>query len=144
MPGTFDASQTLAQSFAQSGVNFTTLGYDASFYNNTGCASSTGLFSHGDNYPDWVTGSNGKVDLRAVYVQCCPNSATNTNASYCPQFTWPTNVHYSKSPTTKLPVAFTTEAVFYAQSGYFVTIVMIQWSNVFACKSRKVLFLSFR
>jgi len=35
-------------------------------------------------------------------------------------------------------VYFTTEALFYAQSGYFVTIVMIQWSNVFACKSRKM------
>ena len=35
-------------------------------------------------------------------------------------------------------VAYTTESLFYAQSGYFVTVVMVQWSNVFACKSRKV------
>lgn len=35
-------------------------------------------------------------------------------------------------------VAYTTEAIFYAQSSYFVTVVMVQWSNVFACKSRKV------
>ncbi len=39
------------------------------------------------------------------------------------------------------PVAFTTEALFYAQSGYLVTVVMVQWSNVFACKSRKVILI---
>ena len=33
---------------------------------------------------------------------------------------------------------YTTEALFYAQSAYFVTIVLVQWSNIFACKSRKV------
>jgi hypothetical protein len=44
------------------------------------------------------------------------------------------------SSFTNTPVAFTTEALYYAQSGYFVTVVMVQWSNVFACKSRKVHF----
>lgn len=44
------------------------------------------------------------------------------------------------SPITGQRVAYTTESIFYAQSAYFVTVVMVQWSNVFACKSRKVKF----
>ena len=53
-------------------------------------------------------------------------------------FTWPTDVLGTISPISNLPVAYTVEALYYAQSAYFVTVVMVQWSNVFACKSRKV------
>lgn len=48
---------------------------------------------------------------------------------------------HTTSTITKRDVAFTTEAIFYAESAYFVTIVMVQWSNVFACKSRKVIMM---
>jgi sodium/potassium-transporting ATPase subunit alpha len=90
------------------------------------------------NYPNWLSLVNNKIDLRAVYVTCCTNAASN---NYCPLFNnWPdySSVVQTVSPISKVQVAYTTETIFYAQSGYFVTIVMIQWSNVFACKSRKV------
>ncbi len=89
------------------------------------------------NYPNWLSTVNNNIDLRAVYVNCNGNSTTN---GYSPQFTWPSwdSVIQNKSPISGNYVAFTTETIYYAQSGYFVTIVMIQWSNVFACKSRKV------
>ncbi len=88
------------------------------------------------------------IDLRYAYVTCCAD-----NVSYCSPFpqvststssAWPTpnvtdqNVLWTTSSISGQYVMFTTEALYYAQSGYFVTIVMIQWSNVFACKSRKV------
>jgi len=72
-------------------------------------------------------------------VGCCAD-----NLSYCSPFSWPEpnvpdqQVLWTTSSVSGYYVMFTTEALYYAQSGYFVTIVMIQWSNVFACKSRKV------
>lgn len=95
------------------------------------------------NFPDWISPLNNKMDLRAFYQTVTVNSL---GASvYTPKFTWPSGdaVLGTVSTITKQKVQFTTESIFYAQSAYFVTIVMVQWSNVFACKSRKVfLFLS--
>ena len=34
-------------------------------------------------------------------------------------------------------MCYSTEALKYAQSSYFVAVVMVQWSNIFACKCRK-------
>lgn len=103
-------------------------------YYNGGCTDTIGNIQAHQNYPNWMSPVNTKIDLRAAYVACCAKGSQ----SYCSQFTWPTNVVNTTSPISKVGVAFTTESIFYAQSGYFVTIVMIQWSNVFACKSRKV------
>jgi hypothetical protein len=76
--------------------------------------------------------------LRGFYVSCAKNSAGQW---YYKQLL-PTNFDTLDTSSSYFgegsPVAFTTEALFYAQSGYFVTVVMVQWSNVFACKSRKV------
>ncbi len=95
------------------------------------------------NYPNWLALVNNNIDLRAAYVKCCTNATTY---NYCSQFTWPAwdSVIQTTSPISGHYVAYTTETIFYAQSGYFVTIVMIQWSNVFACKSRKVMPALFR
>lgn len=95
-------------------------------------AISNGNLAANTNYPYWLSVINAKVDLRVTFVKCCGNN-------FCPQFDWPTHYLHSVSPVSGIEAAFTTEALFYAQSSYFVTIVMVQWSNVFACKSRKVL-----
>jgi sodium/potassium-transporting ATPase subunit alpha len=86
---------------------------------------------------------NNNIDLRAVYVTCTDSFKT---LNFTSQFTWPPweNVVKTVSTVSKNYVAYTTETIFYAQSGYFVTIVMVQWSNVFACKSRKVILILFR
>ena len=105
------------------------------------CPQATQLGNYADrlNFPFWLSTVNSNVDLRASYVVCCGDN-------YCPKFEWPSpdTLLQSVSPISGLPVMFTTEALFYAQSGYFATIVMVQWSNVFACKSRKVFIMVFR
>ena len=121
--------------------NAADLGYSG--YLALPCDGGPGSFSSNDNFPDWLSLNNNALDLRAVYVQCCPPP---NQANFCTQFTWPAydTLVQTHSPISKNYVPYTTETIFYAQSGYFVTIVMIQWSNVFACKSRKVRFLLFR
>jgi sodium/potassium-transporting ATPase subunit alpha len=118
------------------GYGNSSTGNQTSIYYNGTC-NTNNLLSN-QNYPNWLSLVNNNIDLRAVYVQCNANSiATN---QYQPQFTWPAfnTILQDISPISKNYVAYTTESIYYAQSGYFVSIVMIQWSNVFACKSRKV------
>jgi sodium/potassium-transporting ATPase subunit alpha len=116
------------------------------YFGNPNCtnASAIGELATGNDYPNWLATINNAIDLRYAYVQCCyPGSTT-----YCSQFnnTWPdpSTLVSTNSSNNGYPVMFTTEALYYAQSGYFVTIVMVQWSNVFACKSRKVMPMLFR
>lgn len=89
------------------------------------------MIQHGD-FPNWLATTNSRVDLRGAYSTC-------VNGRYVPDFNFPTDVLGTYSGISGNTVAYTTESIFYAQSAYFVTVVMVQWSNVFACKSRKVL-----
>lgn len=97
----------------------------------TPCTSS----NIGSILPNWLSTINSQVDLRGVYSTCL-------NGAYVPQLTFPpvTEVLDTWSHISGNYVRYTTETIFYAQSAYFVTVVMVQWSNVFACKSRKVKF----
>lgn len=98
------------------------------------------------NFPDWISTLNNKLDLRGWYLVANDGKQKTlcsiSPGTYCQAFNWPgpDSVLSTVSTITNMPVAYTTEAIFYAQSAYFVTIVMVQWSNVFACKSRKVSF----
>lgn len=83
------------------------------------------------NFPNWLSPINNQIDLRGIYSTC-------VDGRYIPTFVFPLDVLDTYSHISKNTVAYTTESIFYAQSGYFVTVVMVQWSNVFACKSRKV------
>jgi sodium/potassium-transporting ATPase subunit alpha len=107
---------------------------ESNFYN--GDCNQSHFKTHG-SFPNWFTNVNNNVDLRAVYVECCENKIQNY---YCPQFTWPSfeDIVHTVSPISGHEVAFTTEALFYAQSGYFSTVAIIQWSNMIACKSKRV------
>jgi hypothetical protein len=89
------------------------------------------------NFPDWISTINNKLDLRGFYLKVCETGVAGVNG-YCPAITFPTDVLTTTSSISGNTVAYSTEAIFYAQSGYFASIVLIQWSNVFACKSRKV------
>ena len=91
------------------------------------------------NFPDWLSTLSNQLDLRGFYLQNCTGTSTGPGG-YCPSITYSTGVLSTISNITGFPVAYTTESIFYAQSSYFVTIVLVQWSNVFACKSRKVFF----
>ena len=86
------------------------------------------------NYPNWLSTTNDVVDLRQVFLTC------NSDGSWSQAVQWPANgtcYWDTISTISNAPVCFTTEALFYAQSGYFSTVVLVQWSNIFACKSRK-------
>lgn len=91
-----------------------------------------------DNFPNWLSTINGQIDLRGFYVSC---KFVNNQWTYTRLIPDQQEVLATISSYTGSPVAYTTEALYYAQSGYFVTVVMVQWSNVFACKSRKVTYL---
>jgi len=100
-------------------------------------------------FPDWISPVTNEFDLRGFYLIANPGNGYNATpcaGDYCQTFNWPADdtILGTVSTITNLPVQYTTEAIFYAQSAYFVTIVMVQWSNVFACKSRKVLHFLFR
>jgi len=97
--------------------------------------SANATFSN--SFPDWISTTNNEVDLRGFYLKQCNNPAFG---NYCMALAYPSDVLTTVSNITHQPVAYTTESIFYAQSSYFVTVVMVQWSNVFACKSRKVSF----
>lgn len=45
---------------------------------------------------------------------------------------------YQISPISNRPVCYSTEALKYAQTGFFFGIVVTQWYNSLACKSRKI------
>lgn len=90
------------------------------------------------DFPNWLSTINGQIDLRAFYVEC---EVVNGQYSFRRIIPDQAEVLSTLSSYTGSPVAYTTEALYYAQSGYLVTVVMVQWSNVFACKSRKVTFL---
>lgn len=107
-------------------------------------AKANGNLQANTNFPYWLSTLNDKVDLRVTLVECCGAGGNN----FCSQFPgkWPdpSSLLQQVSPISGQFVMFTTEALYYAQSGYFVTIVMVQWSNIFSCKSRKVLLLLLR
>lgn len=113
------------------------------FSPNLGCSafivpcSNTYLTNYWQNknidFPNWLSTINNQIDLRGVYSTC-----DEITGRYIPTFVFPLDVLNTYSHISQNYVAYTTESIFYAQSGYFVTVVMVQWSNVFACKSRKV------
>ena len=91
-----------------------------------------------NEFPDWLSLNNNKLDLRPFYSKC---QTQGTDSIYVPAVIFPTGEDYVLnhiSPISGYPIKYSVEALFYAQSSYFVTVVMVQWSNVFACKSRKV------
>jgi hypothetical protein len=117
-------------------LNLAGTGTYPDYFHNISCPESVsrGYLKANTNFPYWLSTINSVVDGRVTFVKCC-------GENYCSQFKWPVLPHYLTdiSPVSNARVAFTTETLFYAQSAYFTTIVMVQWSNVFTCKSRKVI-----
>lgn len=120
-----------------------TLPFGIGYFGSTNIAAPTYIChplnkgaAFSDSFPNWLSTINAQIDLRGLYVECTGNSILNYGYNRLipdQAETLSTISSYSGSP-----VAYTTEALYYAQSGYFVTVVLVQWSNVFACKSRKV------
>ncbi|KAL4509385.1 hypothetical protein ABPG72_018316 [Tetrahymena utriculariae] len=87
---------------------------------------------------DWFTLSEGHYDLRKALVKCDPKTG-----AFVPWIHWSDcdiNKQQNWSKLTSQTACYSVEAINYAQSVYFLTIVLLQWTNVFACKSRSMSF----
>ncbi|EAS01865.1 Na,H/K antiporter P-type ATPase alpha subunit family protein (macronuclear) [Tetrahymena thermophila SB210] len=87
---------------------------------------------------DWFTLSEGNYDLRKSLVKCDP-----VTGAFIPWIKWSDcdiNKSQNWSVLTSQTACYSVEAINYAQSVYFLTVVLLQWTNVFACKSRSMSF----
>jgi sodium/potassium-transporting ATPase subunit alpha len=138
--GTMDANLNTAYTFNPS----------LPYFNNPYLPRNASVANLTGNFPDWIGDINNALDLRGFYLsnECAKGTFTNgyNISGYCQSVSWPTasQVLSTVSDHSGQVIAYTAESIFYAQSGYFTTIVMVQWSNVFACKSRKVIVSPFR
>ncbi|KAL4479698.1 hypothetical protein ABPG73_017919 [Tetrahymena malaccensis] len=86
---------------------------------------------------DWSNLSDANYDLRKSLLKC------NSQGKWVPAIDWSdcdVNSQHNKSDQVKLTSCYSIDAIYWAQSVYFVSIVSFQWSNIFACKSRKMSF----
>jgi len=84
----------------------------------------------------WDATKNGKVDIRLFYgrdrtpddfIGCRFDPGDDS----LPNF-------YKNSVITKSPICYSTEALKFAQSGYLVSIVCVQWADLMICKTRNL------
>lgn len=94
------------------------------------------------NYPttkrmfDWNTNLSSGVDARLFYYTLDPDTSwvkcrwdPVNEEEFVPRF-------YSYSVISNQQICYTSEALKYAQSGYLVSIVCVQWSDLMICKTR--------
>lgn len=96
------------------------------------------------NYaPDWIglTNTNGYADMRMSLIFCNSSGLWQQHGPAKTMTEMNTCRLNTNSSITKAPVCYTSESVYYGQSSYFVAIVMVQWSNIISCKSRKSSFI---
>lgn len=85
--------------------------------------------------PDWLYNSNQEVDLRLWYLECGYGGRVIRTAQL-------ENCRVNQiSPISHLPVCFTPDALKYAQTGFFFSIVLGQITNAFICKTRRQSFI---
>ena len=101
---------------------------------STSCPSTT-------DSVDWVYLGTASLDLRVTMLSC---NVMNNNVAAVTQSisNWGSCNVQQISPYTNLPVCYTTEACKYAQTGYFIGIIICQICNLFACKTRKLSVIS--
>lgn len=88
--------------------------------------------------PDWLYNNDKATDLRLFYLRCGNDNGTlyvysdvDFGSCYVRQI----------SPISNVPVCYTTDALKFAQTGFFCGIVIGQISNALNCKSRRQSFI---
>lgn len=83
---------------------------------------------------DWNGTRHNKVDFRLFYTgrdgdswSKCRWSNLNEGLPF-----------YRNSHVSESPICYTTEALRYAQAGYLISIVCVQWSDLLICKTRNL------
>ena len=85
----------------------------------------------------WDKTKHSKIDIRLYYADTRgPEYFTacrwNTNGGNFPNF-------YTRSVVSEdYPICYSTEALKFAQSGYLVSIVCVQWADLMICKTRNL------
>jgi sodium/potassium-transporting ATPase subunit alpha len=85
----------------------------------------------------WDKEKNGKVDIRLFYARDrtpsdwvqCRYDPSNEDLPKIYRFSNRSEMH---------PICYSTEALKYAQSGYLVSIVCVQWADLMICKTRNL------
>jgi hypothetical protein len=84
---------------------------------------------------DWNGFKMSQIDFRLFYVNRPPSSWTACR--WDPgSLSYP--AIYRISSVTNYQICYTTEALRYAQGGYLVSIVVVQWSDLLICKTRNL------
>ncbi|KAL4494140.1 hypothetical protein ABPG72_016096 [Tetrahymena utriculariae] len=111
-------------------------------YNNstnqdiTNCNDAKTLLADNSWTPDWFKVGDGEYDLRKAFVKC--NTETGNWESLVSKWSdCDVNSDHTHSSFVNNTACYSTDGLKYAQSCFFVCIVLFQWSNIFACKSRK-------
>ena len=81
----------------------------------------------------WGSNEGTSLDLRLFYTQLKPEA-------WAPCLYDPADEsipkHWRISDFTHVQICYTSEALFYAQTAYFISIIMTQWANCIICKTR--------
>lgn len=133
-------------------------GDDNTRYGNTNYGKLNNLLKNADAYDSdafydktttlaWDYTNNGRVDLRLFYSY---RNADHPNGSIREPTAWtkcrwdpgqetgfPDFYRFSHL-TDNWPICYSTEALKYAQSGYLVSIVCVQWADLMICKTRNL------
>jgi hypothetical protein len=80
---------------------------------------------------NWNGNKHNGVDVRLFFTGREPESWSICR--WTPETGLP---FYSRSVVSGTQVCYTTEALRYAQAGYLVSIVCVQWSDLMICKTR--------
>ena len=90
-------------------------------------------WKEGPRILDWLFTVHLEQDLRMGFLEL--NEAKN---GVIENINWTPCRVYQVSPISHRPVCYSTEALKYAQSGFYFGIVIGQWYNSIACRTRKV------
>jgi sodium/potassium-transporting ATPase subunit alpha len=85
----------------------------------------------------WDKSKNGKVDIRMWYAMHRDENSWTACRWDLKDDTIP-NFYKFDHVTDGWPICYSTEALKYAQSGYLVSIVCVQWADLMICKTRNL------
>jgi len=85
----------------------------------------------------WDKTRNSKVDVRLFYCEK-RNADDYTACRWDPGNTAYPGFYRNSHISEGNPICYSTEALKYAQAGYLVSIVIVQWSDLMICKTRNL------
>jgi len=106
------------------------------------CGNGNNMAGASQYTPDWIYAADIRTDTRLVFVECDPNGGNFVrNSLDFGACRW-----HQISSQTGLPICFTTDAIKYAQTGFFCAVVVVQWACLVANKTRRtsIFFHGFR